>query len=240
VGYFLADQLNDAEKAPSYAYDDAAAVTVFNGRSYLCSAACARSIREVEGPGIRYDPAGASFIVSRWPSRDPISEKGGLNLYVFIFNQPLILWDVLGNSPGGPRGYWDERGAEERRQREERHRNRNQHNRCPGNPPGQENDDDDCPYTDHEGNRWIKDPDASTERYHGGNDCFRSGSNQCCYGEDGQLDDEGPDQGTYDYSSPYDEDGNFDFGGWLRHLRDDVIPHEMGDNNYTDNLTEIY
>jgi RHS repeat-associated protein len=96
MGYFLADQLNDAEKAPSYAYDDAAAATAFNGRSLLSSAACDRSMGEIEGRAIRYDPAGASFIVFCWPNRDPIEEEGGLNLYAFVANTPLNWWDYLG------------------------------------------------------------------------------------------------------------------------------------------------
>jgi hypothetical protein len=97
VGYFLADQLNDAEKTPSYAYDDAAGVTAFIGRSLSSTAACGRSMREVEGPGIPYDPAGALLLVSNWPNRDPIAERGGLNLYAFVENQTAIKWDKLGN-----------------------------------------------------------------------------------------------------------------------------------------------
>jgi RHS repeat-associated protein len=38
-----------------------------------------------------YDPA-----LSRWPSRDPIEERGGVNLYGFINNQPTHSWDYLG------------------------------------------------------------------------------------------------------------------------------------------------
>ncbi|MCH8476235.1 MAG: RHS repeat-associated core domain-containing protein [Opitutales bacterium] len=32
----------------------------------------------------------------RWPSRDPIEEEGGLNLYGFVGNNPVNVWDVLG------------------------------------------------------------------------------------------------------------------------------------------------
>ena len=32
----------------------------------------------------------------RWPSRDPIEETGGLNLYGFVKNDPVNAWDVLG------------------------------------------------------------------------------------------------------------------------------------------------
>lgn len=38
-----------------------------------------------------YDP-----VTSRWPSRDPIEERGGLNLYVFVKNSGLNLVDLLG------------------------------------------------------------------------------------------------------------------------------------------------
>jgi len=32
----------------------------------------------------------------RWPSRDPIAEAGGLNLYAMVGNNPVNAWDVLG------------------------------------------------------------------------------------------------------------------------------------------------
>jgi RHS repeat-associated protein len=38
-----------------------------------------------------YDP-----LTGRWPSRDPIGEKGGLNLYGFVGNDGLNKWDILG------------------------------------------------------------------------------------------------------------------------------------------------
>ncbi len=40
-----------------------------------------------------YDP-----VTGRWPSRDPIGERGGFNLYGFVFNSPLNGFDVLGLS----------------------------------------------------------------------------------------------------------------------------------------------
>ncbi len=39
-----------------------------------------------------YDP-----ITGRWPSRDPIEEVGGVNLYAFIGNHAMNNWDLLGN-----------------------------------------------------------------------------------------------------------------------------------------------
>ncbi len=38
-----------------------------------------------------YDPR-----TGRWPSRDPIEEKGGLNIYQYVFNGPVIASDELG------------------------------------------------------------------------------------------------------------------------------------------------
>jgi RHS repeat-associated protein len=46
-----------------------------------------------------YDP-----VTGRWPSRDPIWENGGENLYGFVWNRPIAYIDVLGNfgRPGSP------------------------------------------------------------------------------------------------------------------------------------------
>ena len=38
-----------------------------------------------------YDPQ-----LGRWPSRDPIEERGGVNLYAFVGNDPSNYWDKLG------------------------------------------------------------------------------------------------------------------------------------------------
>ena len=35
-------------------------------------------------------------MTGRWINRDPIEEKGGVNLYVFVRNDALIRYDVLG------------------------------------------------------------------------------------------------------------------------------------------------
>ncbi len=39
--------------------------------------------------------------LGRWPSRDPIEEKGGINLYAFVGNEPIGRWDYLGNLGSG-------------------------------------------------------------------------------------------------------------------------------------------
>jgi RHS repeat-associated protein len=41
-----------------------------------------------------YDP-----ITGRWPSRDPIEEEGGVNLYGFVGNDSVNLIDILGENP---------------------------------------------------------------------------------------------------------------------------------------------
>jgi len=43
-----------------------------------------------------------------WPSRDPIGEKGGKNLYAFVHNTPLDFVDYLGNA------WWSCRGCPDR------------------------------------------------------------------------------------------------------------------------------
>jgi len=43
-----------------------------------------------------YDP-----VTGRWPSRDPIGEWGGLNLYGFVGNDGVGMWDILGLSELG-------------------------------------------------------------------------------------------------------------------------------------------
>jgi hypothetical protein len=40
-----------------------------------------------------YDP-----VSGRWPSRDPIEERGGLNLYGFVNNDGVNKWDFLGHT----------------------------------------------------------------------------------------------------------------------------------------------
>jgi hypothetical protein len=41
-----------------------------------------------------YDP-----VTGRWPSRDPIGERGGFNLYGFVGNDGVNKWDYLGTEP---------------------------------------------------------------------------------------------------------------------------------------------
>src|SRR5688572_19216182 len=44
-----------------------------------------------------YDPS-----LGRWLNRDPIAERGGINLYAYVVNNPIIQFDTLGYfSTGG-------------------------------------------------------------------------------------------------------------------------------------------
>jgi uncharacterized protein RhaS with RHS repeats len=44
-----------------------------------------------------YDP-----LTGRWPSRDPIEEQGGVNIYGFVWNDPIMWFDYLGYWPKIP------------------------------------------------------------------------------------------------------------------------------------------
>ena len=51
--------------------------------------------RAIKEYGYRYyDPA-----TGRWPSRDPIGERGGVNLYGFVGNNGVNQFDILGKNP---------------------------------------------------------------------------------------------------------------------------------------------
>jgi RHS repeat-associated protein len=53
---------------------------------------------------LRLQERGARFysaILARWISRDPIEEEGSLNLYGFVRNNAVSLYDLLGQYPGG-------------------------------------------------------------------------------------------------------------------------------------------
>ena len=52
----------------------------------------AKSMRVADYGYRYYDP-----LTGRWPSRDPIGEMGGTNLYGFVSNSPTQFVDLLGN-----------------------------------------------------------------------------------------------------------------------------------------------
>jgi len=45
-------------------------------------------------------------VTGRWPNRDPIEEEGGLNLYVFVLNDPINRWDLFGLTDDGCLKYY--------------------------------------------------------------------------------------------------------------------------------------
>src|SRR5690606_27650365 len=53
-----------------------------------------------------YDPN-----TGRWPSRDPLEESGGVNMYAFIGNESVGDWDILGLSRGRQSGGSGGRGG---------------------------------------------------------------------------------------------------------------------------------
>jgi hypothetical protein len=47
----------------------------------------------------RLTPTKTASGIPYWPSRDPIQERGGVNLYGFCYNSPYDWFDVLGHEP---------------------------------------------------------------------------------------------------------------------------------------------
>lgn len=95
MAYFLQAQLTR-----KYAYDTTPVVvaTPAPSRSHTASSspsdqfASRYDSTEVFYYGFRYyDPT-----TGRWPSRDPIAERGGLNLYGMVRNSPVNCVDILG------------------------------------------------------------------------------------------------------------------------------------------------
>jgi RHS repeat-associated protein len=66
-----------------------------------------RSDRKTQNPGRRTAISGHRYYapnIGRFINKDPIEEAGGINLYGFVLNNPINLWDVLGNAVSqGPR-----------------------------------------------------------------------------------------------------------------------------------------
>jgi hypothetical protein len=50
---------------------------------------------EIPSKFYHYDPSSVSY----WPSRDPIEERGGINLYGMVGNDAVGSWDNLGLDP---------------------------------------------------------------------------------------------------------------------------------------------
>jgi RHS repeat-associated protein len=83
--------------AAHYEYDPFGKTTVINGSKandfvHRFSTKPLDLITELYYYGYRfYDPQ-----TGRWPSRDPIEESGGYNLYGFVANDGVNAWDILG------------------------------------------------------------------------------------------------------------------------------------------------
>lgn len=98
MGYFT------KEPAHKYTYDDIPVVDT-NRASTLKNKGLHRAYPNGQN---RYDDTDTPFRITvygfryydattgRWPSRDPIEERGGLNLYGFVGNDGINLWDYLG------------------------------------------------------------------------------------------------------------------------------------------------
>ena len=100
--------INSAQQiVAQYAYDPFGNLVVKNG-PLADSNVYRLSTKEVHSPsgtyyyGFRfYDPG-----LQRWLNRDPIGERGGLNLYAYIGNNPINHYDPLGLAIGD---WWDAR-----------------------------------------------------------------------------------------------------------------------------------
>ena len=98
--------LTDAQGQPSARYRYDAFGNALQAQDLDSSGWAARNLHrfstkpEVGGTGLLYygyrwyDP-----VTGRWPSRDPIEEAGGVNLYGFVYNNPIDGVDLLGENP---------------------------------------------------------------------------------------------------------------------------------------------
>ena len=177
----------------------------------------------------RYDPETANYYyraryykpsIGRFLQTDPIGYYGGLNLYLYVLNNPVILIDPVGLT-GFVRGggaYPYSIPAPKPRVGISKapiwHTHRNMFNNCPPKEPNT-----DCP-------EWRKDPWYNY--HHWGRRCYRRsdptgvGGSQCCYFKDGTLDNYTDKRGTYDYVSPRP----WDPISWYYHRKVDIVPHQ--------------
>ena len=77
-----------------------------------------------------YDPE-----TGRWPSRDPIGERGGVNLYGFVFNNPVFWYDILGDRPDHMGSLRDTRRRRERQNQQRESPNTGQTQTQPSTTP---------------------------------------------------------------------------------------------------------
>jgi len=153
--------------------------------------------------------------LQRWLNRDPLKERGGINLYLFADNSPTTKLDYVGLEDIGL--YWPPGVELVPPPPPDWHKCRNQHQTCPEVEPK------DTPNWKPDQFNWGN---TDAKKGHVGN-CYRGakggplfglGGAQCCY-VDGKLNH--ADEGTYDYIQPGDSYWSPRTWG---HLIVDVIP----------------
>jgi len=155
--------------------------------------------------------------LQRWLNRDPIGERGGMNLYTFVGNTPINGVDLFGlvggGGVGGPQWFppYGPPKYEGTPPDWHRNRNRNQDHLCPKTEP--KNDP-----------QWKPDNPIGEAIFHKCNECYRgtgrvnSGA-QCCYDEKGNPVTGKWGAGSFDYYPP----GSETFW-WYWHIVFDVLP----------------
>ena len=172
-----------------------------------------------------YDP-----VTGRWPSRDPIQERGGLNLYAFVFNSPTYYIDDLGARPEYDFPKNDDRFDNDPPTRAESFDRWYEGQSdvgwtddlpsCPDKICIVDGEPQDC----STGN-WGSISEAN-EFHPGAKWCMRSdnasgGAQQCCYDEDGKIIKSGLGAGTPDKAS-----ASFLNFVYLNHYFQDVAPFQ--------------
>ena len=132
MGYWVAGESLCDRNVETHGYDNRRVVGGGPGLKAHSFRVQSRFDTRNQTTGSRYDAQAADVIViyygfryydpqtGRWPSRDPIEEEGGLNIYGFVGNDVLARFDVLGMADdliltsGGPQwgssrfpaGFW--------------------------------------------------------------------------------------------------------------------------------------
>ena len=144
--------------------------------------------------------------LGRWPSRDPIGEKGGINLYGMVGNDAINTWDYLGlDNPVGPIPPMDRETKQKmfddwyEGEKKKGNKWNDGLSACPCKIDGTK-----CPDPD----KW-ENPSDSLHGYHkGASNCMRSKTaggqpgEQCCYDKNGNLITSGTGAGSADKASP--------------------------------------
>lgn len=120
MGYYIYSETTDGsvgKVSGSYAYDSPAVVTIGSSAIARRHGPPPRSGWSAPSESHRYDACATvcprlyygfryyDAATGRWPSRDPIGELGGFNLYRMVGNNPVGVVDLLGLSYGRSGGY---------------------------------------------------------------------------------------------------------------------------------------